>query len=126
MTRLLVVDDQPAVRRGIKMRLQLEPDLEVVGEAGDGEGALRLVQQLRPDVVIMDCDMPCPDGLAAAGRVRDLSPETAVVCLTLHGDNATRARAQAVGAAAFVEKHEGERALLSAIRRVCNRKRDSA
>jgi YesN/AraC family two-component response regulator len=58
MIRLLLVDDQPAVRRGLGMRLHMEPDIEIVGEAGTGREALRLAQELAPDVVLMDVEMP--------------------------------------------------------------------
>lgn len=112
---LLVVDDQPSVRRGLKMRLALEPDLETLGEASNGLEALSAVSVLKPDVVVMDVDMPHLDGIAATQRLTHLAPATAVVILTIHDDEATRRRAQAAGAAAFVAKQAGDGALLEAI-----------
>jgi DNA-binding NarL/FixJ family response regulator len=112
---LLVVDDQPSVRRGLKMRLALEPDLKTLGEASNGLEALAAVSTLHPDVVVMDVDMPHLDGIAATQRLCSLSPATAVVILSIHDDEATRQRARAAGAAAFVAKQAGDGALLEAI-----------
>jgi DNA-binding NarL/FixJ family response regulator len=116
MTTLLLVDDQPSIRRGLRMRLGLEPELRVVGEADSGEMAVALATQLRPDVVVMDVEMQPMDGIAATRAVREVCPECAVVVLTLHDDSVTRARATAAGAAAFVAKQDKDEALLSAIR----------
>ncbi len=119
--RIFLVDDQPAVRRGLRMRLELEPDLLVLGEAGDGESALPMIGATKPDVVLMDLAMPKLDGIAATAALRTLAPESAIVILSLNGDPAARARAQAAGAAAFVEKQAGEGALLTVIRSVRGR-----
>lgn len=116
MPTVLLVDDRAAVRRGLRMRLALEPDLAVVGEASDGAAALALVPMVRPDVVVMDVAMPGMDGSAAVAAMRALAPRTAVVVLSIHDDATTRARALAAGATAFVEKRAGEAALLAAIR----------
>ena len=116
--RLLVVDDRAAVRRGLRIWLALEPDLEVVGEASDGAEAISLTQALRPDVVLMDVEMPGMDGISATAALRSLAPQSAVVILTLHDDAATRTRAREAGAAAFVAKHRMEETLLAEIRRV--------
>lgn len=115
MITLLVVDDQPSVRRGLRMRLALEPDLMTLGEASNGLEALTAVGALNPDVVVMDVDMPHMDGIAATQRLARVAPATAVVILSIHDDEATRQRARAAGAAAFVAKQAGDRALLEAI-----------
>jgi DNA-binding NarL/FixJ family response regulator len=114
--RLLVLDSQPAVRRGLKMRLGLEEDLEVVGEAGKAEEAIPLARALHPDVVLMDVEIHGMSGLEAIERLRAAVPHVAVVIFTLRDDAATRERARASGAAAFVAKHRTEEVLLAAIR----------
>src|SRR5512137_2901023 len=90
MIRLLIVDDQPAVRRGLQMRLAVEPDLSVVGEAADGEAALALAQEVCPDVVLMDVEMPHMDGIAAANALRRICPDISVIMLSIHDDADTR------------------------------------
>lgn len=118
MITLLLVDDQPTVRRGLRMRLGLEPDLVVIGEAGNGEAALDLVSTLRPDVVLMDIEMPKLDGIKATKALRSIGPAPPVVILTIHGDTAIRAQAEAAGAAAFVEKTSADSVLIETIRQV--------
>ena len=123
LIRLLVVDDDALVRHGLRMRLELEQDLEVVGEAKDGAAALRLAHLLAPDVVLMDLVMPELDGLRATEILSKRSPSSAVVALSLYDGPEDRARAREAGAAAFVGKHEPETVLLEAIRRVVTRRR---
>jgi DNA-binding NarL/FixJ family response regulator len=116
--RLLLVDDQPGTRRGLRMRLELEPDVTVVGEAADGAAALRLAGELNPDVVVMDVAMPIMDGITATKALRrsPLSGSCAVVILSLYDDAVTQARAREAGAVAFVGKHRMDEPLLTAIR----------
>ena len=116
MIRVVLVDDQPLVRQGLRMRLALEPDISVVGEAGDGATALSLAQAGSLDVVVMDVAMPGMDGIAATAALRRLAPRIAVVIHTLHDDAQTEARARAAGAVAFVAKRGAADALLPAIR----------
>ena len=115
--RLLLVDDRPAVRRGLRIWLALEPDLEVVGEASDGAEAISLTQALRPDVVLMDVEMAGMDGILAIATLHQAAPHSAVVIFTLYDDAAMRARAREAGAAALVAKHQTEETLLATIRR---------
>ena len=115
MIRVLLVDDQPAIRRGLRMRLALEADLIVVGEAADGPAALALALALQPDVVLLDVQMPGMDGIDTAHALRAAMPACAVVLLTLYGDTITRTRAAAAGVVVFVEKHEADMALVQAI-----------
>ncbi|MBO0876543.1 MAG: response regulator transcription factor [Pseudonocardia sp.] len=119
--RLLLVDDQPAVLRGLRMRLGLEPDLLVVGEAESGAQVRGLIDSLHPDVVLMDVEMPGPGGLDAMAVVHAMHPALPVVILSFHDDIETRARAWVAGAAAFVAKHELEPVLLRTIRAVARR-----
>jgi DNA-binding NarL/FixJ family response regulator len=116
MIRLLLVDDQPAVRRGLGIRLHLEADIQIVGEAGTGREALSMAQALSPDVVLMDVEMPDMDGIEATEALRLARSSSAVVILSIHDDAQTRGRAQAAGAVAFVEKRGATDSLLAAIR----------
>jgi len=116
MIRLLLVDDQPVVRQGLRMRLTLEPDITVVGEASNGREAITLVQQLAPDIVLMDVEMPEMDGITATLAMRASIPQSAVVMLSIYDDVSTRARAHAAGAAAFVNKSGAIEVLLATIR----------
>jgi DNA-binding NarL/FixJ family response regulator len=115
--RVLIVDDEPAVLRGLRMRLALEPDIDVVGEAADGCAALDLAGRLHPDVVLMDLRMPAMDGITATRWLARRSPGAAVVVLSMHDDPATVTSASQAGAACFVAKHRMDDGLLTAIRR---------
>jgi DNA-binding NarL/FixJ family response regulator len=116
--RLLLVDAQQAVRRGLKMRLALEEDLEVVGETGDATEAIPLARALRPHVILMDVELPGASGIETTQRLQAAAPRSAVVIFTLRDDAATQEQARAAGATAFVAKHRTEEALLAAIRSV--------
>jgi two-component system, NarL family, response regulator LiaR len=98
--RLLIVDDHMVVRQGLRMFLELEPEIQIVGEAGNGARALELVRELAPDVVLMDLLMPVMDGVTATAAIRAESPRTEVVVLTsvLEDDRVVSAvRAGAIG-----------------------------
>jgi DNA-binding NarL/FixJ family response regulator len=116
MISILLVDDKPAVLHGLRLRLELEPDLKVVGEAHDGRSALALAQTLHPDVVIMDVGMPGMDGITATERLRELIPDVIVIVLTVRDDEETKSRVFQAGAAAFVEKRALPDRLLTTIR----------
>ena len=118
MIRVLLVDDRDTVRCGLRMRLALENDLQVVGEAGNSGEALVLAETFVPDVVVVDIEMLGIDAVRSIERLRDVAPESAVVVLTMNGDTDTRARAKKAGANAFVEKQGGAEGLLQAIRRI--------
>jgi DNA-binding NarL/FixJ family response regulator len=98
------------------MRLALEEDLEVVGETGDAKEAIPLARALRPDVVVMDVEMPVVSGIEITETLGAVAPRSAVVIFTLRDDAATREQVRSAGAAAFVAKHRTEEALLAAIR----------
>lgn len=121
MIRLVLVDDQATVRYGLMMRFLIEPDITVVGEASNGKEALALVQQLCPDVVLMDFEMPEMDGIAATEALKTLVPQSAVVILSIHNTSAMRWRALMAGAVAIVEKRGSTEELLSAIRQASRR-----
>jgi DNA-binding NarL/FixJ family response regulator len=124
MITLLLVDDEPLVRQGLRMLLGREAHITVVGEASDGAQAITLAQALQPDVVLMDLSMPTMDGIAATAALRAAVPDTAVVLLSLYDEEIMRARAYAAGAVAFLGKQEGVRALLAAIRQAGRQERE--
>jgi len=101
--RLLLADDHRMLREGLRRTLE-EEGLEVVGEAADGEEALRLAAKLRPDVVLMDVTMPVLDGVEATRQLHDHLPEIPVVILTMHADREVLARAIRAGAAGYLVK----------------------
>lgn len=101
---ILLVDDQPAVRQGLRLLLELETRVIVLGEAGTAAEALTLAADLRPDVVIMDVEMPGMDGIEATALLVAMLPQCSVIILTINDSSATRVRAMAAGARAFVEK----------------------
>jgi two-component system response regulator DesR len=117
MIKLLLLDNQAQVRRGLQMRLHLEPDMKVVGETDNGATALILIQELQPDVVLLDLEMPGLDGLATLASLNGIGWPGAIVVLSLHDDKATLKRVLSAGAAAFVSKQAGDMPLLAAIRR---------
>jgi DNA-binding NarL/FixJ family response regulator len=114
--RVLLVDDEARVLRGLRMLLGLEGDIAVVGEAADGAKAVDLAGVLSPDVVLMDVKLPVMDGITATRELGTRLPRTAVVMLSLHDDRETIERAFAAGAVAFVGKQQMDGDLLGAIR----------
>ena len=119
--RLLVVDDEARVRQGLLMRLALEPDIEVVGEAGDSQAALKLALLLRPDVVVIDLLLPGMDGFQAIRLLRAALPASRVLAFSVRDEMTARRAAAAAGAATFVAKQEGPDRLLAAIRELAGR-----
>jgi len=101
--RLLLVDDHKLLRQGLRRAVE-EAGFDVVGEAGDGEEAIRLAVELQPDLVLMDVTMPVLDGIEATRRLRLSAPEARVVILTMHGEEETIAQALRAGAVAYLLK----------------------
>ena len=120
MTTLLLCDDQALVRVGLRKILDAEDDLEVVGEAGDGEDAVAEARRLRPDVVLMDIRMPVLDGIEATRRIASAQPSTRVVVLTTFGLDGYVYDALRVGASGFMLKDAPPEEIVAAIRVVAN------
>jgi DNA-binding NarL/FixJ family response regulator len=116
--RVLVVDDQTVVREGLEMLLGLSPGIEVVGGAADGIEAVRLVDERRPDVVLMDLRMPRLDGVEATRQIARAHPETRVVVLTTYADDASLFGALEAGARGYLTKGASAKEIQQAIRAV--------
>lgn len=114
--RVLVVDDHPVVRAGLVGLLEVEADLEVVAEAGDGAEALAVVQALRPDVVLMDLRMPRLDGAAATEAILAALPATRVLVLTTYDTDGDILRAVEAGATGYLLKDTPQAQLVEAVR----------
>lgn len=116
---VLIVDDHPVVRHGLRTMLSTVPDLRVAGEAGSGAAALRAIEGgERPDVVLLDLRLPGADGISVARQLRRAAPEARIVILTMHDEPAQAARALEAGADGYVLKSAGLDQLAGAIRRV--------
>jgi DNA-binding NarL/FixJ family response regulator len=102
--RVLLVDDYVQVRRELRTVLALVEDVEVVGEAQDGGEAIRQVEALRPDVVLIDLNMPVMDGYQATRQIKARFPACRVIALTIHGDETARERASQAGVDEFILK----------------------
>lgn len=119
MIRVLLADDQRLMREGMRTLLSLEPDLQVVGEATDGQEALQAALELRPDVVLMDIRMPGMNGVEATAKIRAALPETRVLILTTFDDDAMVIDALQEGAAGYLTKDLSAEEIADAIRKVC-------
>lgn len=118
LIKVLIVDDHAILREGLKALLRDEPDIEIVGEASTGRGALKLVRQLRPNVVLMDISMPDMTGLEVTGVIKKNYPEVKVIALTVHEGETYLRRMLQVGADGYIVKRAVVAELTTAIRTV--------
>jgi DNA-binding NarL/FixJ family response regulator len=118
MIRLLLVDDQNLIREGLKALLDLEPDLQVVGDADTGHSAIQQVETLKPDVVLLDLCVPRIDGIATTQTICDRFPKTQVLVLTTLDDEESVANALKVGATGYLLKDLSPEELVGAVRNV--------
>lgn len=117
-TRILIADDHAVLRAGLRVLLNAQPDMQVVGEAEDGESAIREILSLRPEVALIDVNMPRLDGLEAIRRLKTAAPEVRVLVLTMYDDEGYLRRALEYGAAGYVLKRAADSELMAAIRAV--------
>ena len=113
--RIMVVDDHEAARRGIRSVLAADPTLDVVCEAADAEEALAKVQELRPDIILLDISLPGESGIQAAAKVRAFSPECRIIFVSQHDSVQIARDALSAGAHGYVVKSDAGKDLLSAI-----------
>ncbi len=112
--RILIVDDHEAVRKGVRAILRSSPDLEVCGEAINGEDAVAKAQELKPDLIILDVTMPVLDGFGAAKEIRNIS-DVPILFYSMNDGRAVMESAKAIGANGFVTKSEPAVVLLKAV-----------
>lgn len=115
---ILLVDDHSLVRRGFRRLLEDARDITVVGEASEGAEAIRLAEQLRPQVIVMDCALPGMSGLDAARRILQKFPDTAILMLSMHSEDTWVNQAMDAGARGYILKSAVDMELVTAIRRV--------
>jgi two-component system, NarL family, response regulator NreC len=116
--RILLADDHAVVRQGFKMILQAQPDMEIVGEAGNGREAIELSEKFKPDVVVMDVAMPELNGIEATRRVTASAPHVRVIALSMHKDSVYVREVLRAGARGYLLKDSGSDDLVSAVRAV--------
>jgi len=118
--RVLIAEDHQTVREGVKLLVNSQPDMEVVGEAGDGELVLEEAKRLSPDIVVMDISMPNVNGLLATKRLRSLYPKLKILTLTRHTDDGYLQQLIGAGANGYVLKQSAPTELINAIRTVAS------
>lgn len=116
--RVLIADDHAVLQAGLESMLNAEADMVVVGSAGDGTSAMQIAATLRPDVILLDINMPGMNGLEALEELRKVAPQSRVVILTMHDDAQYLRQAMTAGAGGYVLKQAAGKELLSAIRTV--------
>jgi two-component system response regulator NreC len=118
--RLLLVDDHEVVRTGLRMLLEHQPDMEIVGEARTGAEALEMAAEKKPDVIVMDITLPDISGIEATRRIKQSQPDAAIVALTIHEDEQYFFEMLQAGAAGYVPKRAASEDLINSIRAAYN------
>lgn len=119
---ILLAEDHSTVREGIKLLINSQPDMQVVGEAGDGETALKMAKELKPDIAVMDVSMPILNGLKTTKKLRQSCPDVRILTLTRHTDDGYLQQLIQAGANGYVLKQSAPTELIRAIRAVCEGK----
>jgi two-component system, NarL family, response regulator NreC len=118
LIRIILADDHPAMRHGLRLVLEQQPDFEVVGEVSDGREAVALADTLKPDVAVLDITMPNLNGIEAARQIAAKQPDISIIILSMHADESFVLRALKAGARGYVLKESAEGDLINAIRLV--------
>lgn len=119
-TTVVLVDDHPMFRKGLRLLLEDEPDLSVIGEAGDGEGAIELIKEHSPDIVVLDINMPGMNGIEAAKKISINFPDTKIIALSIHSEKNFVEDMLLAGAASYILKQSAPEDLVRGIRSVIN------
>jgi DNA-binding NarL/FixJ family response regulator len=115
---VLLVDDHSLVRRGFRRMIEDEPDIDVIGEASDGEQAVKLASELKPQVIVMDCALPGVSGLIATRKILEALPDTAILMLSMHSEETLVRQSFDAGALGYILKNAVDLDLAAAVRRV--------
>lgn len=118
MTTIVIADDHQVMRQGLRSLLGAQPDFQVVGDTGDGEAAVKLVEELHPDALVLDMVMPGINGIEVARRVKKISPACGIVILSMYGADGYVREAIQAGAGGYVLKRDSADELASAVREV--------
>lgn len=116
--RVLLADDHPALRIGLRVLLNLSPSIEVIGEVEDGEAAMQLIQSLQPDVAILDCQLPNVDGIKVAEALRNGPTQVRVLALSAYDDDRYLSGMMAAGASGYFLKSEAPQQIVTAVERI--------
>jgi pilus assembly protein CpaE len=116
--RVMIVDDLPETRENVRKLLQFEQDIEVIGQAGTGEEAIAMAQEHRPDIILMDINMPGVDGIGASQKISELVPQSQIIIMSVQSDSNYLRRAMLAGARDFLTKPFGGDELVAAVHRV--------
>ena len=116
--RILIADDHPVVRKGLRLSIEEDPGLTVIGEASDGETALAMIKKLKPDVAVLDIDMPKMDGLAVGRELAKQKLKTEIIFLTFHSDEDLFRAAMEIGSKGYILKDSASQEIVAGVRAV--------